>query len=91
MFDSFFYVIVVHIAAWVYCWVIQEKYTKNPPMLDWADKGFVEGFFVILLWGKFVTRNIDTTLTATRILPAMSAKLPLLPSLHHDRQHLRAL
>ncbi|CAG7934268.1 unnamed protein product [Penicillium olsonii] len=47
---SFFYVIVVHIAAWVYCWVVQEKYTKNPPMLDWADKGFVEGFFVILLW-----------------------------------------
>jgi hypothetical protein len=35
--------IVVHIVAWVYCWVIQEKYTKNPPTLDWADKGFVEG------------------------------------------------
>jgi hypothetical protein len=49
---SFFYVIVVHIVAWVYCWVIQEKYTKNPPTLDWADKGFVEGFFVILLWGE---------------------------------------
>ncbi|CAG7959668.1 unnamed protein product [Penicillium salamii] len=69
---SFFYVIVVHIAAWVYCWVIQEKYTKNPPMLDWADKGFVEGFFVILLWGKFVTKNIDTSLTATRILSTIS-------------------
>ncbi|KAJ9484862.1 hypothetical protein VN97_g8509 [Penicillium thymicola] len=47
---SFFYVIVVHIVAWVYCWVIQEKYTQNPPTLDWADKGFVEGFFVVLLW-----------------------------------------
>ncbi|KAJ5343001.1 hypothetical protein MYU51_016131 [Penicillium brevicompactum] len=47
---SFFYVIVVHIVAWVYCWVIQTKYSKNPPVLDWADKGFVEGFFVILLW-----------------------------------------
>ncbi|CAG8211190.1 unnamed protein product [Penicillium salamii] len=88
---SFFYVIVVHIAAWVYCWVIQEKYTKNPPMLDWADKGFVEGFFVILLWGEFITRrSIDAPLTTTRILSTMSAKLPLLPSLHHDRQHLRA-
>lgn len=50
--DSFFYVIVVHIVAWVYCWVIQEKYTKNPPTLDWSDKGFVEGFFVVLLWGE---------------------------------------
>lgn len=61
---SFFYVIVVHIVAWVYCWVIQEKYTKNPPTLDWADKGFVEGFFVILLWGElgewFNTANLLT-------------------------------
>ncbi|KAJ5562529.1 hypothetical protein N7535_003022 [Penicillium sp. DV-2018c] len=47
---SFFYVIVLHIITWVYAWVIQEKYTSNPPILDWADKGFVEGFFVILLW-----------------------------------------
>ncbi|KAJ5145915.1 Major facilitator superfamily domain general substrate transporter [Penicillium bovifimosum] len=47
---SFFYVIVLHIITWVYAWVIQEKYTSNPPTLDWADKGFVEGFFVILLW-----------------------------------------
>ncbi|OGE56920.1 hypothetical protein PENARI_c002G07048 [Penicillium arizonense] len=47
---SYFYVGVVHIIAWVYGWVIQEKYTKNPPMLDWADKGFVEGFFVVMLW-----------------------------------------
>jgi hypothetical protein len=50
--NSFFYVIIVHIIAWVYCWVVQEKYTKNPPMLDWADKGFVEGFFVVMLWSK---------------------------------------
>jgi hypothetical protein len=21
-------------------------------MLDWADKGFVEGFFVVMLWSK---------------------------------------
>ncbi|KAJ5238829.1 hypothetical protein N7468_003448 [Penicillium chermesinum] len=47
---SFYYVIVVHIIAWVYGWVIQEKYTANPPALDWADKGFTEGMFVVLLW-----------------------------------------
>ncbi|KAE8324466.1 hypothetical protein BDV39DRAFT_195021 [Aspergillus sergii] len=47
---SFFYVILVHIATWVYAWVIQEKYTANPPSLDWSDKGFTEGLFVILLW-----------------------------------------
>ncbi|KAE8380249.1 hypothetical protein BDV26DRAFT_303175 [Aspergillus bertholletiae] len=47
---SFFYVILVHIATWVYAWVIQEKYTTNPPSYDWSDKGFTEGLFVILLW-----------------------------------------
>ncbi|PSN69574.1 MFS general substrate transporter [Corynespora cassiicola Philippines] len=47
---GFYYVIVWHIIAWVYAWVIQEKYTSNPPSMDWEDKGFVEGFFVILLW-----------------------------------------
>jgi hypothetical protein len=45
-------VVLVHIIAWVYGWVVQEKYTKNPPMLDWADKGFVEGFFVVMLWSE---------------------------------------
>ncbi|CAG8224923.1 unnamed protein product [Penicillium nalgiovense] len=58
---SFFYVIVAHIVAWVYCWVIQEKYTKNPPTLDWADKGFVEGFFVILLW-EFAQQSLQNFL-----------------------------
>ncbi|KAF7592697.1 hypothetical protein BBP40_012601 [Aspergillus hancockii] len=47
---SFYYVVIVHIAAWVYAWVIQEKYTANPPSYDWSDKGFTEGLFVILLW-----------------------------------------
>lgn len=47
---GFYYVIVLHVVAWVYGWVVQEKYTANPPSLDWADKGFVEGFFVLLLW-----------------------------------------
>ncbi|THC95437.1 hypothetical protein EYZ11_005079 [Aspergillus tanneri] len=49
---GFFYVTVVHIIAWVYAWVIQEKYTANPPSYDWTDKGFVEGFFVIMLWSN---------------------------------------
>ncbi|KAF2137794.1 uncharacterized protein K452DRAFT_235315 [Aplosporella prunicola CBS 121167] len=47
---GFVYVIAVHIVAWVYGWVVQEKYTRDPPALDWTDKGFVEGFFVIILW-----------------------------------------
>lgn len=36
----------------VYGWVVQEKYTaqSEPPLLDWEDKGFTEGFFVLLLW-----------------------------------------
>ncbi|KAK1987282.1 hypothetical protein LZ30DRAFT_684738 [Colletotrichum cereale] len=47
---GFYYVIVWHVIAWVYAWVIQEKYTRNPPAYDWEDKGFTEGFFVLLLW-----------------------------------------
>ncbi|KAJ5735550.1 uncharacterized protein N7483_000675 [Penicillium malachiteum] len=47
---SFYYVIVLHVIAWVYGWVVQEQYSSNPPSLDWADKGFVKGMFVILLW-----------------------------------------
>ncbi|CAJ2509586.1 Uu.00g146120.m01.CDS01 [Anthostomella pinea] len=47
---GFWYIVVVHIIAWVYGWVIQEKYTANPPAYDWEDKGFVEGFFVLILW-----------------------------------------
>ncbi|KAI1505115.1 major facilitator superfamily domain-containing protein [Biscogniauxia marginata] len=50
IFVGFWYVIVLHIIAWVYGWVVQEKYTANPPAFDWEDKGFVEGFFVLLLW-----------------------------------------
>ncbi|PLB47191.1 MFS general substrate transporter [Aspergillus steynii IBT 23096] len=48
---GFYYVVVIHIIAWVYAWVVQEKYTANPPSYDWTDKGFVEGFFVLILWG----------------------------------------
>jgi len=44
-------VVVWHVIAWVYGWVIQERYTANPPAYDWEDAGFTEGFFVLLLWG----------------------------------------
>lgn len=47
---GFYYTVALHIVAWVYGWVIQEKYTANPPAFDWADAGFTEGFFVLLLW-----------------------------------------
>jgi hypothetical protein len=47
---SFYYVIILHVVAWVYGWVVQEKYTRNPPSMDWEDSGFTEGFFVIILW-----------------------------------------
>ncbi|EOD51835.1 putative duf895 domain membrane protein [Neofusicoccum parvum UCRNP2] len=47
---GFYYVVAWHVVAWVYGWVVQEKYTANPPAYDWTDKGFVEGFFVLLLW-----------------------------------------
>ncbi|KAI4869943.1 major facilitator superfamily domain-containing protein [Hypoxylon rubiginosum] len=47
---GFWYAVVLHIVAWTYGWVVQEKYTRNPPAYDWEDKGFVEGFFVLILW-----------------------------------------
>lgn len=42
--------------AWVYGWVIQEKLTRENSTLNWADKKFTEGLFVILLWSKCRTR-----------------------------------
>ncbi|KAL3428728.1 MFS general substrate transporter [Aspergillus tetrazonus] len=47
---GFYWVVIWHVIAWIYGWVIQEKYTSNPPAWDWVDAGFVEGFFVLLLW-----------------------------------------
>ncbi|CAH0054472.1 unnamed protein product, partial [Clonostachys solani] len=47
---AFYYVVMWHVIAWVYGWVIQEKYTRTQPAWDWEDAGFVEGFFVLLLW-----------------------------------------
>lgn len=62
--------IVIHIIAWVYCWVVQEKYTKNPPMLDWADKGFVEGFFVVMLWSE--SRIETRTCSVPTLIPLIT-------------------
>lgn len=47
---GFWFVLGLHLLAWIYGWVVQEKYTANPPSWDWEDAGFVEGFFVLLLW-----------------------------------------
>ncbi|KAL6711736.1 hypothetical protein ACN47E_004670 [Coniothyrium glycines] len=47
---GFYYIVLLHVVAWTYGWVIQEKFTRTSPSLDWEDKGFVEGFFVIILW-----------------------------------------
>ncbi|KAI1759906.1 major facilitator superfamily domain-containing protein [Hypoxylon sp. FL1150] len=47
---GFYYTVALHIIAWTYAWVVQEKYMRNPPAYDWEDEGFVEGFFVLMLW-----------------------------------------
>ncbi|TVY33763.1 UNC93-like protein [Lachnellula occidentalis] len=47
---GFYWVIFWHLVAWIYAWVIQEKYTRHPPAWDWEDSGFVEGFFVLAFW-----------------------------------------
>ena len=43
---------------------MQEKYTKENPSFDWTDKGFTEGFFVILLWSKSRAPNAAFTVTS---------------------------
>lgn len=47
---GFYYVILLHVVAWVYGWVIQAKYARTNPAMDWEDHGFTEGFFVLILW-----------------------------------------
>ncbi|KAJ5263527.1 DUF895 domain membrane protein [Penicillium angulare] len=47
---GFYYVIVVHLAAWVYAWIVQSEYTANPPSLDIYTPGFVKGAFAMFLW-----------------------------------------
>jgi hypothetical protein len=49
---GFYYVVLWHIVAWTYGWVIQERYTTaaEPVVMDWESPGFTEGFFVLILW-----------------------------------------
>lgn len=47
---GFYYVIVVHLAAWIYAWVVQSEYTAHPPTLDIYTPGFAKGAFAIFLW-----------------------------------------
>jgi hypothetical protein len=42
--------------------VIQEKYTASPPSYDWSDKGFTEGLFVLLLWGKYHLSSLNKSI-----------------------------
>jgi hypothetical protein len=32
----FYWVVFWHLVAWIYAWVIQEKYTKNPPTWEYV-------------------------------------------------------
>lgn len=38
-------------ASWIIGMVVQMKYLKEEPLLDWSEPGFGLGFFVFLLWG----------------------------------------
>jgi len=47
---GFYYVVFWHVVAWVYAWVINEKFGRDQVDLDWVDHEFTEGFFVLILW-----------------------------------------
>ena len=48
---SFYYVVALHVLAWVYGWIVNEEFVRDQPTYDWVDKGFVKGFFVLVFWG----------------------------------------
>lgn len=54
---------MLHIIAWVYGWVVQEQYTANPPSLDWSDKGYTKGMFVIILWREYLLSTFLFTIS----------------------------
>ncbi|CZT24255.1 related to DUF895 domain membrane protein [Ramularia collo-cygni] len=58
---GFYYVVFLHIVAWVYGWVIQERFTRTKPVYDWADKGFLQGYFVLIFW-QFVQQALQNWL-----------------------------
>ncbi|KAF2680761.1 hypothetical protein K458DRAFT_344517 [Lentithecium fluviatile CBS 122367] len=43
--------------VWIWALVIQSKYQKNKPALDWADSAFGEG------WGLYVFQQVEFALT----------------------------
>ncbi|PWY80816.1 MFS general substrate transporter [Aspergillus sclerotioniger CBS 115572] len=49
---GWYYVILVHVIAWILAWVVQEQYTSSsdPPMMDYTTPGFVKGAFVLFMW-----------------------------------------
>jgi hypothetical protein len=49
--------------AWIYAVVVQAEYNRNPPVLDWSDKGFVKGFFVTILWYAIVPLVLNVFLS----------------------------
>jgi MFS family permease len=57
---GFYYVIFLHLLSWSYGWAINEKYTRTQPKWDWEDAGFVEGFFVVLLWSMSDQRSVSS-------------------------------
>lgn len=49
---GWYYVILVHVVAWVYAWVVQEQFTSATHKNGTDYKpGFAKGAFVIFLWG----------------------------------------
>lgn len=49
---GWYYVMVVHITAWIYAWVVQSQYLERvtAPMFDIYTPGFTKGAFTIFLW-----------------------------------------
>lgn len=63
-FSSFYYVVFLHLVAWIYCWVVSQKFARESPSLDWTDQLFAEGFFVILLWSMQYSQAFIETANA---------------------------
>ncbi|KAN0119159.1 MFS general substrate transporter [Hyaloscypha variabilis] len=47
---GFYYVVFWHVVSWTYGWVVNEKFTKETPDLDWTSPQFTLGFFTLILW-----------------------------------------
>ncbi|KAI1319402.1 MFS general substrate transporter [Xylariaceae sp. FL0255] len=61
------YVVLIYIVSWTYGWIVQEKYTANPPSLDWSfSQQAVQNWLYYLLSTK--TDNISELARFTGIL-----------------------